>query len=120
MHLAPEKNAGTCPYKQGEDWDCLYCRASGLTICNIVNPRYHETCGRYYRMAELKELMPELWTQNVCCYEYRRLMLDCAEESGCMAGAIDVRKYPNDGKGVWRNYERIRLRFCPFCGQQVL
>jgi hypothetical protein len=67
-------------------------------------------------MATLRDNFPLFWGDKVCCESWRQLFLACAEEDGYMAGALDVRKYPNDGKDVWRNYERVRVSFCPFCG----
>lgn len=71
-------------------------------------------------MASLKEVFPQMWEQEPpCCEEYRLLFLQCAEESGYLAGALDIRIHPNDGKDVWRNYRRVRMRFCPFCGTRL-
>ena len=109
---------GPCPHKQGENWTCDWHRAFGPIICNLVDMELGaKTCRRFYRMCELRELMPELWGQP-CCIEWAVLMLNCAEEDGHMAGVVDVRIYPNDGKNVWRNYKRVRLRHCPFCGAE--
>ncbi len=106
---------GPFPHKQSERTDCWGGAVRGLVVCNVLNIERIRACPRYYRMATLHADMPELWG-TVCCDDYRALMLRCAEADGFMAGAIDVRRYPNDGKDVWRNYERVRLAFCPFCG----
>lgn len=108
--------SGPCPHRQADGYDCLYRSARGPVVCNVIDADSIRRCPRFYRMCGLRDLMPELWTGDVCCTEYRLLMLRCAEESGFAAGCVDVRIYPNDGKDVWRNYERVRLQFCPYCG----
>lgn len=112
-----EPKTGPCPHKHGEDFDCWYQRARGPVVCNMMSMDQVRRCPRYYRMAELHDAFPWLWrTGGTCCMDLRLLLLKCAESGGYMAGAIDARIYPNDGKDVWRNYERFRLQFCPFCG----
>jgi hypothetical protein len=108
---------GPCPFKQTDRHDCYFHLATGPVLCNWKDfGAIRRTCHRYYRMAELHDLMPELWSGDTCCSEYRHLMLRCAESGGFAAGCIDARRYPNDGKDVWRNYLRVRLAYCPFCG----
>jgi hypothetical protein len=70
-------------------------------------------------MADLARSYPELWGDQVCCEEWRMLALHCIESSGYMAGALDIIKAPNDGKMAWRNFERARFGFCPFCGAEL-
>ena len=45
--------------------------------------------------------------------------LRCMEADGCMAGALDILHRPNDGKIVWRNFERCEFVYCPFCGRRL-
>lgn len=103
--------------------DCYgnYTLSHGMpAICHTVseNDTFQlKNCHRYYRSAELKRNFPELWQDaGVCCQDLKRLLLECAEDSGYLKGALDIRKYPNDGKDVWRNYKRVKLAYCPFCG----
>jgi hypothetical protein len=42
------------------------------------------------------------------------------ENSGFVMGAFDICIRPNDGKTVWRNFERVRFEFCPFCGHHAI
>ncbi len=106
---------GPCPHKQSDRTDCLGNAQLGPVGCNVLNMDTTRSCPRYYRMAALHEHMPKLWS-TVCCEDYRALMLHCAEADGFMAGVIDVRRYPHDGKDVWRNYERVHIQYYPFCG----
>jgi hypothetical protein len=109
----------TCQYKRTETTDCLgrdVSRGENATaICNCVMDDFarDKICRRFFREAELVDIRPKLF----CCEDLRQLFHQCVEASGCLAGSFDIRKYPNDGKDVWRNYERVRFRFCPFCGQ---
>src|SRR3712207_668708 len=102
---------GPCPHKQSAGTDCWGQAARGPVVCNVLNIDSIRACPRYYRMASLHRSMPEVWG-TICCEDYRALMLRCAEADGFMAGAIDVRRYPNDGRDVWRNDERVHLQFC--------
>lgn len=121
----------TCPYKRDEKHDCLgRWVGSGIAataICNMLHkgdewddPRSRETreggCSRWYREAALADIAPE----KFCCAEMEQLFHECAEADGYMAGGFDLRKYPNDSKDVWRNYERIKFRFCPFCASSLI
>lgn len=106
----------TCPYKQSETYDCCFGTARGPVICNGSIGNIKEFCPRWARMADLADLMPELWTGEVCCASYRFLLLRCAEDTGHMAGAMDLLVYPNDGKHVWRNFVRLKMAYCPYCG----
>lgn len=106
---------GPCQHKQDERHDCIWRTANGPVVCNMLHMDQIRRCPRYYRMCELHKAHPELWGET-CCPDYRQLMLKCAEESGFAAGCVDVRIYPNDGKDVWRNYMRVKVRFCPYCG----
>lgn len=128
FYFAPVKDkyqlAGPCPYMQDEGVTCRGNPAKGPIICNMLNHTSWKSCQFYYRMAELKDLAPNLWHQKpgpntFCCYEWKYLFLDCAEASGFLAGALDIRIYPNDGKDVWRNYRRARFELCPFCGNKT-
>lgn len=107
-----------CPYKQSETHDCWFQQARGLVICNGSVGNIKAFCPRWARMADLADLMPELWTGEICCDSYRFLMLRCAEDDGHMAGAVDMLVYPNDGKQVWRNFVRLKMAYCPYCGQK--
>lgn len=110
----------SCPHKLDDKRDCLgrdVSRGMNATaICNVVGAEetLGKICPRFYRESELAEIAP----RQFCCEEMRYLFHRCVEETGCLAGSFDIRIYPNDGKDVWRNYERIRFRFCPFCGKE--
>jgi hypothetical protein len=110
---------------QGEDHSCLWHRAidsRGPATCVFVNPGIHRECRLWYRMCELHDLAPNLWGkigEDFCCHEWQRLFLRCAEDSGHRQGAFDVIVHPNDGKVVWRNFERLRFTYCLFCGREV-
>lgn len=108
----------SCKYKRSEITDCLGRDVSrginATAICNavIADDQRNDICRRFYREEELAEIRPKLF----CCEDMRQLFHQCVEETGCLAGSFDIRRYPNDGKDVWRNYERVRFLFCPFCG----
>lgn len=104
----------TCPYKFNESVDCCGYSARGTVICNVAADDNFRAkhCQRFYRIVELNSLKPS------CCEDLRFLFNRCAEDGGSLVGSFDIRKYPNDGKEVWRNYERIKFEFCPFCGNQ--
>lgn len=105
--------ANVCPYKLDERTDCYGHSAKGLAICNFVieDDRRRKECKRFDRVAELQKNAP------TCCQGLQILYYRCAEEIGSFTGSFDIRKYPNDGKDVWRNYERVKFLFCPFCGK---
>lgn len=109
-----------CPYKRTETTDCLGRDVSrginATAVCNFTEERHWQVCGRYYREAELVDIKPEVF----CCWGMEQLFHECAEDSGCLAGSFDIRKYPNDGKDVWRNYSRTRFTYCPFCGTRLV
>lgn len=104
---------GVCPYKLDKQIDCYGYSAKGAVICNFLidNDRRRKECHRFDRVAELQKNTP------TCCQELQIFHYRCAEEIGSLAGSFDIRKYPNDGKDVWRNYERVKFLFCPFCGK---
>ena len=88
----------------------------------FLNPEAWKKCPRFFRMCALRDLAPNLWEKEgcgFCCREWQHLFLLCAEDSGCLRGAFDIRRYPNDGKNVWRNYRRARFTYCPFCGAEA-
>jgi hypothetical protein len=114
-----EVETGPCPHKQNEKSTCTGYPANGPIICNMISMDQVQECDKYYRMCELRDHYPQLWTKEVCCEEWRYMMLRCAEAGGSLSGACDLRVYPNDGKDVWRNYYRVWFRHCPFCGQKV-
>ena len=105
-----------CPLKQTEDCDCQFHSARGPVICNGEWRFVKDHCPLWGHMATLRDLVPELWTGEVCCPDFRVLMLRCAESDGYMRGAIDIRYQNSDGKNVWRNFYRLKLAYCPFCG----
>src|ERR1700758_2303527 len=109
----------SCPYKRTNTTDCLGRDVSrginATAICNFAVEGLEEVCPRYYREAELAHIRPKLF----CCAEMQQLFHECAEDSGCFAGSFDIRKYPNDGKDVWRNYARVKFVHCPFCGTRL-
>lgn len=110
----------TCQHKQGIGYTCRFNRADGPIVCNLALPKEdsgQRGCNLYWRMCSLHDVMPELWTDDVCCYEWRSLMLNCVEVDGFAVGAVDIEIVPNDGKMVWRNFDRVIFKFCPFCGQ---
>lgn len=104
-----------CQYKLTQSTDCCGCYIKPDSICNVVfnDEQRSRFCRRYDRIGELdrSEHKPS------CCFEFEALYYKCAEDSGSMKGCFDIRKYPNDGKDVWRNYERVSFLFCPFCGE---
>lgn len=109
-----------CPYKRSPTADCLgrdvSHGANATAICNFGDADViSKNCDRFFREAALAEILPAFF----CCLDLQQLFHRCAEEVGCLAGSFDVRRYPNDGKDVWRNYERIRFNFCPFCGTKL-
>lgn len=110
----------SCPYKRTEKTNCLgrdvSCGMNATAVCNFLEERHWQVCGRYYREASLAEIKPKLF----CCMEMQQLFHECAEDSGCLAGSFDIRLYPNDGKDMWRNYRRIRFIYCPFCGTRLV
>ena len=128
MHIS-ETPGNMCPHmQQGGRLDCMFNSISGPSVCNVqATAQWHDCLGgddrrcgaRFYRMCGLRDLLPDLWDKDCCCHEWRMLMLHCAEDTGYVAGGIDIRMYPNDGKDVWRNYMRVRLSFCPFCGADL-
>lgn len=119
MNYDDYPRTGPCPHRQADGYDCLYHSARGPVVCNMMDMEQIRRCPRYYRMCELHKDRPELWGQ-ACCTDYQFLMLKCAEASGFAAGCVDIRIYPNDGKDVWRNYERVKFQYCPFCGAQLV
>lgn len=128
-----ETAGNVCPHLQRNGkLTCLFHSARGPLVCNMLADETSgdkigegRRCGNLFdRMCGVHDLMPELWadaageSSSLCCEEWRMLMLKCVEESGYMAGGVDIRIYPNDGKDVWRNYYRTRFRFCPYCGHE--
>jgi len=109
---------GDCPFKRDENTSCTGHRTNGPIVCNLVvdDFRRGNMCSRFYREAALNDIKPD----QFCCPPMDYLFHDCAEDSGYLAGAFDLRKYPNDGKDVWRNYSRIKFSYCPFCGKQLV
>lgn len=118
---------GPCPHMQTAELTCLFQRAmshTGPACCFFVNPKMWRHCSLFYRMCAIRHIAPGLWagTEGVdfCCQSWRLLFLQCAEPGGGhLQGAFDIRRYPNDGKDVWRNFERVRFKFCPFCGAEA-
>lgn len=108
-----------CQFKRDECTSCIGNDVSrgimATAICNfdMTDMRRGEECRRFYREAALIQIAP----RQFCCESMRHLFHDSAEESGYLAGAFDIRRLPNDGKDVWRNYRRIKFDFCPFCGK---
>lgn len=108
-----------CPYRRDEKHSCrgsyIGSGVAATSICNF-GERSYTGCNRFYREAALADIKPETF----CCPEMENLFHDCAESDGYMAGGFDLRIYPNDGKDVWRNYQRVKFRVCPFCGTRLI
>jgi len=115
---------GVCAFMRDPDkgLDCLARSCFGgaaPSICVYYGARHHRECPLYYRMAALAGSFPELWADGVYCEMWRFVALRCMEADGCMAGALDILHRPNDGKIVWRNFERCEFVYCPFCGRRL-
>lgn len=104
-----------CPYKRDAHHSCYGNHVSGPSICNCIGVKVHQECHRFFRVATLEDIKPE----KFCCVMMETLFMECAEPDGFAAGCFDIRKYPNDGKDVWRNYSRTQFMFCPFCGAKT-
>lgn len=107
-----------CEHKLFGRFTCTGHFAKGPIVCNmIMTPsERNDHCPRYARMSELHLAFPFLWTDEVCCESFRLMAMEGIEDSGCLAGAMDIERRPNDGKMVWRNFLRVIPRFCPYCG----
>lgn len=118
--MIPSSKDGTCPFKRNPKTNCCGYPARGPIVCNFIDQKgdgsiWANHCQRYWREASLQDIKPV----SFCCPQMENLFHDSAEGSGYMAGGFDIRKYPNDGKDVWRNYVRTRFVYCPFCGSKL-
>lgn len=113
---------GTCPFKRGDNHDCVGGYLGGMNataICNWVGEHADKErgrCSRYYYEAALHDIKPA----EFCCKQMENIFHECVENSGYMAGGFDLLKQVNDRQMVWRNYERVKFTFCPFCGKRLV